>query len=304
MNIYESQWLELIFKGRNKWYGAYILRKETTRRHLLAFFIVFNAVLIFCLMLFINRTVQEKRDMSEEHIVVVTEFSDLTLEIPGPEGGSGEVLEVAVNAKQTASNEEDDFSTDKVSTFVPDKVPVIVSEQETAKPKETKEDINELALYKGRNKKNDNQQEGNASVDNAGDRSFGTLGSTKSSGYGSGSGTGVGSGSGTGTGGTSFQLAGRTIKKLARPSGRTIKKLARPSYNSNEDNVKVVVKIWVNRDGEVLRAQPGQQGTTTMDENLWATSRRAALQSKFSPDENAQEVQIGFITYTFMRSAN
>ncbi|MDR1739337.1 MAG: hypothetical protein LBR45_01080 [Bacteroidales bacterium] len=292
MNIYGSQWLELIFKGRNKWYGAYILRKETTQRHLLAFFIVFNAVLIFCLTLFIDRVVQKKQDMNDEHIVVVTEFSDLTLEIPGPEGGSGEVLEVAVNAKQTASNEEDDFSTDKVSTFVPDKVPVIVSEKESVKPKETKEDINELALYKGRNKKNDNQQEGNASVDNAGDRSFGTLGSTKSSGYGSGSGTGVGSGSGTGTGGTSFQLAGRTIKKLARPS-----------YNSNEDNVKVVVKIWVNRDGEVLRAQPGQQGTTTMDENLWETSRRAALQSKFSPDENAQDIQIGFITYTFMRSA-
>ncbi len=292
MNIYGSQWLEQMFKGRNKWYGAYVIRKETTQRHLLAFFIVFNFVLIFCLTLFIGRVVQEKRDMNEEHIVVVTEFSDLNFEIPGPEGGSGDVLEVAVNAKQTHSSEEDDFSTDKVSTFVPDKVPVIVAEQESAKPKETKQDINELALYKGRNKKNDNQQEGNASVDNAGDRSFGTVGSTTSSGYGSGSGTGVGSGTGTGSGGTSFQLAGRTIKKLARPS-----------YNSTEDNVKVVVKIWVNRDGEVLRAQPGQQGTTTMDENLWETSRRAALQSKFSPDENAQDIQIGFITYTFMRSA-
>lgn len=292
MNIYGNKWCEIIFKGRNKWYGAYMIRKESTQRHLLAFIIIFNAVLILCLSLFIGRAVQKQLDASEDHIVVVTEFSDLTLEIPGPEGGSGELLEVAVKAKQTATDESFD-ETDKVSTFVPDKVPVIVSEKTSDKPSDKKEDdINPLALYKGKQKKNDNTQDGNASVDNDGDRTFGTVGSTSSSGYGTGSGTGVGSGTGTGTGGTSFSLAGRTLKKLARPS-----------YNSMENDVKVVVKIWVNRNGEVVRAQPGVQGTTTMDEALWDTSRRAALQSKFEPDDNAPDIQTGTITYKFMRSA-
>ncbi|MDR0763379.1 MAG: hypothetical protein LBF01_02665 [Bacteroidales bacterium] len=292
MNIYGSKWLEVMFQGRNRWYGAYILRKENMQRHLLAFFLVFNAVLILCLSLFIGRVVQQKQDASEENIIVVTEFSDLTLEIPGPKGGSGEILEVAVKAKQTATDES--FSeTDKVSTFSPEKVPVVISDNAFDKPKDTKKDeINPLALYKGKQEKNDNTQEGNASVDNAGDRTFGTVGATSSSGYGTGSGTGVGSGTGTGTGGTSFSLAGRTLKKLARPS-----------YNSMENDVKVVVKIWVNRNGEVVRAQPGVQGTTTMDESLWETSRRAALQSKFAPDDNAPDIQTGTITYKFMRSA-
>ncbi|MDR2556904.1 MAG: hypothetical protein LBC49_04240 [Bacteroidales bacterium] len=290
MDIYGSRWLEAIFKGRNKWYGAYVLRKENMRRHLLAFFLVFNAVLIFCLSLFIGRVVQQRQDASEENIVVVAEFSDLTLEIPGPKGGSGEVLEVAVKAKQTASNES--FDEDKVSTFSPEKIPVVIPDNATEKPKDTKEDeVNPLALYKGKQKKNDNTQDGNASVDNDGDRTFGTVGSTSSSGYGTGSGTGVGSGTGTGTGGTSFSLAGRTLKKLARPT-----------YDSKENDVKVVVRIWVNRSGEVVRAQPGVQGTTTMDESLWETSRRAALQSKFAPDDNAPDIQIGTITYKFMRS--
>ncbi|MDR1974950.1 MAG: hypothetical protein LBQ31_09865 [Bacteroidales bacterium] len=291
MNIYENQWIETIFKGRNKWYGAYVLRKENTRRHLVAFFVVVNMVLILCLILLVGRAVKEKHDASEEHIVVVTEFSDLTLEIPGHEGGHGEVLEVAVKAKQTVS-EEEFLETDKVSTFAPDKVPVIVSEREAEKPKETKDDINPVALYKGKQQKNDNRQDGNASVDNSGDRSFGTTGSTTSSGYGDGSGTGVGSGTGTGTGGTSFSLAGRTLKKLARPD-----------YNSMENDVKVVVKIWVNRNGEVVRAQAGVQGTTTMDDNLWDVSRRAALQSKFAPDDTAPDIQVGTITYKFVRSA-
>jgi outer membrane biosynthesis protein TonB len=292
MNIYGSQWREIIFKGRNKWYGAYVLRKENTQRHLFAFFIVLNVVVILCLLLFVSRAVQQKRDANEEHIVVVTEFSDLTLEIPGPKGGSGEVLEVAVKAKQTASDETFD-QTDKVSTFSSEKVSVVVSDNTPDKPKDIKKDeVNPLALYKGKQKKNDNMQDGNASVDNQGDRTFGTVGSTSSSGYGTGSGTGVGSGTGTGTGGTSFSLAGRTLKKLARPS-----------YNSMENDVKVVVKIWVNRNGEVVRAQPGMQGTTTMDEALWETSRRAALQSKFEPDDNAPDIQTGTITYKFVRSA-
>ncbi|HET9569841.1 MAG TPA: TonB family protein [Bacteroidales bacterium] len=40
MNLYSSEWCDLIFEGRNKAYGAYVMRRTAVRRHLWAFIIV------------------------------------------------------------------------------------------------------------------------------------------------------------------------------------------------------------------------------------------------------------------------
>lgn len=39
MNLYSSDWCDLVFEGRNKAYGAYVMRRTATRRHIRAFLI-------------------------------------------------------------------------------------------------------------------------------------------------------------------------------------------------------------------------------------------------------------------------
>jgi len=90
-------------------------------------------------------------------------------------------------------------------------------------------------------------------------------------------------------GGPSFSLKGRSSKSLPKPD-----------YNSKEQGT-VVVKIWVNNNGEVNRVEAGQRGTTTSDRSLWKQAENAALRARFSPDPDAPEDQTGSITYKFIR---
>ncbi len=99
--------------------------------------------------------------------------------------------------------------------------------------------------------------------------------------YGNGSGDGKGAGNGTGWG-----LAGR---KLAGNS----KKI----QDCNESG-KVVVKIWVNKQGNVIRAERAQ-GTTNSDPCLVNPALATAKTFKWQPDENAPETQIGFVVVNF-----
>jgi len=83
-------------------------------------------------------------------------------------------------------------------------------------------------------------------------------------------------------------------------SGRGSVSLPKPAYESLEQG-KVVVKIWVNQDGMVTRAQAGVKGTTITDQNLQNVARDAALKAVFTPDPKAAEIQTGTITYNFIR---
>ena len=93
-----------------------------------------------------------------------------------------------------------------------------------------------------------------------------------------------------GNGGTGWSLKGRTAKALPEPN-----------YNSAQQG-KVIVKIWVNRDGVVTRAEATANSTIT-DAALKRQAENAALKSKFSPDPNAAELQTGTITYYFRKSS-
>ena len=99
--------------------------------------------------------------------------------------------------------------------------------------------------------------------------------------YGNGSGDGIGTGKGTGWG-----LAGR---KLAGNSKRI--------QECNESG-KVVVKIWVNRQGNVIRAERSQ-GTTNTNPCLVNPALETAKTFKWQPDANAPETQIGFVVVNF-----
>lgn len=74
--------------------------------------------------------------------------------------------------------------------------------------------------------------------------------------------------------------------------------IARPEYTV-KDSGTVVVTVWVDQYGKVTRAQPGAEGTTVNNSELWNSARKAALATHFNTDANAPSLQQGTITYVF-----
>jgi len=96
-----------------------------------------------------------------------------------------------------------------------------------------------------------------------------------------------GSGSGDQGDGPSFSLEGFSKGSLPEPN-----------YPGNEAGT-VVVRIRVDRIGNVTSAEPGYQGTTIMDKTLWDEAQRAALKAKFRATGEVKAFQQGTITYKF-----
>jgi protein TonB len=89
------------------------------------------------------------------------------------------------------------------------------------------------------------------------------------------------------SGSPDFSLAGRQITQ--RPT------IADRSQNEG----KIVVWIWVDRVGRVLRSQAGAPGTTLQTEALWRKCEQAALNARFSPNDDVPEEQRGTMTFIF-----
>lgn len=81
--------------------------------------------------------------------------------------------------------------------------------------------------------------------------------------------------------------------------GRKAKILTKPVYSGHEEGV-VVVKITIDKMGNVLKAIGGYKGSTTINKMLIKVSEDAAMRSQFSPDANAPEEEEGTITYQFV----
>lgn len=96
-----------------------------------------------------------------------------------------------------------------------------------------------------------------------------------------------GSGSGDQGSGISYSLSGRSAKSLPKPK-----------YPGNDEGL-VVVKVTVDKYGNVTQAEPGARGTTIMNRQFWNEAREAALKAKFNVDENAPAFQTGTISYRF-----
>lgn len=92
------------------------------------------------------------------------------------------------------------------------------------------------------------------------------------------------SGSGNGT---AYDLGGRGAKSISSPS------------RDFREEGKIVVDIWVNKNGIVERAEIGR-GTTITDSSMHESAKKAALSSIFNKDDKANELQRGTITYTFI----
>ena len=104
-----------------------------------------------------------------------------------------------------------------------------------------------------------------------------------------GDGSGVGNGSGFARGnGWDVSLAGRTI-------------LRKPHITERPDHGgKVVLNIWVDRDGNMLRVSQNTSKSTTLDQTLVMLATKAALGCKFSPNVKAAGEQIGEMTFVFV----
>jgi colicin import membrane protein len=94
-------------------------------------------------------------------------------------------------------------------------------------------------------------------------------------------------GNSTGGKGYDFSLAGRNPESIPKPE-----------YNYQIDG-KVVVEITVDKSGKVTDAVPGVKGSTTLDANLLAAAKKAALLAKFDRKPDAPSFQKGTITYYF-----
>ena len=146
------------------------------------------------------------------------------------------------------------------------------------KPEPVKErEVNENALFPGRNRNDNNSSsEGETQGNNNQGSTTGSVDSQNHTG-----------GNSIGTSGTSFSLAGRNPESLPKPD-----------YNYQIEG-KVVVEITVDKYGKVTDAVPGVKGSTTLDANLLAAAKRAALKAKFDKKPDAPAYQKGTITYFF-----
>jgi hypothetical protein len=82
-------------------------------------------------------------------------------------------------------------------------------------------------------------------------------------------------------------------------AGRTSLSLKEPDYKNNSEHGYVIVKIFVNRNGNVVWASTGQKELTNLSAELCAAAREAALSSAFSPKPDALKIQAGIITYIY-----
>ena len=78
----------------------------------------------------------------------------------------------------------------------------------------------------------------------------------------------------------------------------TIGSLPKPNYDITEDG-KVIVWIKVDRNGNVVEAKAGHDGTNLTSKAAWKAAEDAAMRTHFNVSENAPEYQYGTITYVF-----
>ena len=139
-----------------------------------------------------------------------------------------------------------------------------------------KPEINKNALFK--KKKNDNTTSGGSQGITSGKGNQGKAGGDPNSNRYDGK---------PGKGGAGWSLEGRNVRALPTPE-----------YNSNQQG-RIVVKIWVDRSGNVVKTEAPAKGSTIVSGVMVKQAQAAAKRAKFSASSNASEAQSGYITYEF-----
>ena len=69
IDLVANEWADIVFEGRNQAYGAYVLRKGTSKRNLWSIFIVIAAAILFFLLLNIVKSIQANRQVENTQAV-------------------------------------------------------------------------------------------------------------------------------------------------------------------------------------------------------------------------------------------
>jgi len=196
----------------------------------------------------------------------------------------------------TQENEDDDI---KVTAKPPveQKKPQVTKPVEKPKPIEKPVEKPRVADQRSLFKKSNTQQgeagRGSGQIPgNQGDPNGSPDGSPDgNSDHGNGNGGTGGGPGGDGTGGPnkgSFTLKGRNL-------------VYRPDITTDiKEPGTVVVAIVVNREGKVIRATPGQKGSTTANRAMLEEAKQNALKWKFTPNPQAAEEQFGSLVIRFV----
>lgn len=73
---------------------------------------------------------------------------------------------------------------------------------------------------------------------------------------------------------------------------------SKPTLNSRQEGM-VVVRIWVDREGSVIKTEAPENGSTITHPFMVEKSKEAAMKVRFNPAPKAPEHQVGTITYVF-----
>lgn len=214
-----------------------------------------------------------------------------------------------VKVQPTKATPEEDIITDDntaidnaavTKTANAKKTPIVVKKVVTpvvVKPKVNKNTNDALSSILNSNKGGDgndktsgNKGKVDGSLNSNGYSNGGGTGGGTGGGSGPGNGPGSGPGNGPGSGGGSgggYSLGNR--KALSKPA---------PNYTCQEQG-KVAVQVSVDRNGNTISATAGVQGTTNTARCLLDQAKIAAMNTKWQPDSNAPEKQVGKIIYTF-----
>jgi len=128
-----------------------------------------------------------------------------------------------------------------------------------------------------------NKSDGNASGSEGDDNRAGDKGSPDGDPYATSYYGSPGSGSGTG----GYGLNGRSLVSRGKVP-----------QECNEAG-RVVVKIVVDKNGNVISAEPGVKGTTNNSKCLLEPAKKTAFKHKWNLDSNAPSQQVGFVVVNF-----
>ncbi|MBQ9417763.1 MAG: TonB family protein [Bacteroidales bacterium] len=149
--------------------------------------------------------------------------------------------------------------------------------QPQTQPEEKQPEINDKAIFPGMRNRDNNSSTGSQGISQGQGDQGKSNGNPNSNNY-------VGQGKGDGY---NWNLTGRSAVNIAKPD-----------YKSNEQGT-VVVRVWVNRQGKVVRAEYEPKGSTIPGSSLRDKAVEAARQARFNADPKATEEQTGTITYIF-----
>ncbi len=85
VNLTSEKWIDLIFEGRNKDYGAYTLRKNSPKRHSYAFIIVLIMVILTVVSFVTYNKIKEVIEERRESMTEVNQLSNIELDAPEEE---------------------------------------------------------------------------------------------------------------------------------------------------------------------------------------------------------------------------